>query len=147
VIHRPDWSSQGGDRALVNTCLPGVTTGGSGNVVAADAGHLVPAAVEGGETSLSDAVIERGGIIGDRLLEDCPDPVRLEWELQRLPQEDIDLLFSVMANLKANEDVYDLVTNYERKATIPQVLRAKALFQQLPDELREWILSHQWEQD
>ena len=136
-----DWGS-GGDRALVSTSLPGQTTGGNGAVVVsdADASYPVPA---GGESALSDDVLDVAAAAGESFLEqhDCPDPEGFQEELAKLPQEDIDLLGRVLGQLKAGDDPVDAVMKYERKATIHQVMRAKALVRQMPEEYRNWLFS------
>jgi len=131
-IIRPDWGP-GGDRALA-TSLPGETTGNVAAVREATA-SLLPAAGEDAYLS------EMAGSIGQGIFEQhgCPDPVGFENELKKLPQQDLDLLDSILKRAKAGDDHVDVLLAYERKATIPQLLRAREWFRQMPATFQEWF--------
>jgi hypothetical protein len=133
---------------------PGVAESGSRNLVVAEPSRdLTPAELvaemqdavpaSSGESALPDSTIEMAAAAGDSLLErtGCPDPIGLQVEMAKLPQSDIDLLATVLAQAKATDDPEDIALAFERRATIDQLLRAKAWARQLPDELRQWLVS------
>ena len=138
-----DWGPQAGDRALVNASVPGATVGGNSVALTdavVDAAYPAPA---GGESSLSDDMLELAGAAGDALLErtDCPDQAGFEEELAMLPQADRDVLARVLLALKPDDDPNDVALKYEDKASIPQTLRAQALVRRMPAHMREWLNS------
>jgi hypothetical protein len=137
-IYRPDWGK--GDHRGTAGPVPGQTVGRNA-VTIADAAHPVPASTGSGESALPDATLEMAGAAGDNILEafGCPDPEGFQEELMKLPQADIDLLCQVLAHSKSSDHPYDIAVAYEKKATIHQLLRAKALVRQMPDRYRSWL--------
>jgi hypothetical protein len=142
AIDRPDWSPQGGDRALVSTALRGQTTGGNNAVVASGDGVSYSGAGEAPivaeERDLSDAQEEMAGAVGDQLLMSCPDPEGMEEALEDLSDEAINLLGYVLAT-KMPRTPLDVIFDIEDKATLARTLEIKQWYFGLPDHLKAWI--------
>lgn len=129
-----DWGP-GGDRGSQ------VDTHEQSGITRMTAMDLAPASATLAVSSLSEQTQERAVVVGEGFLESCPDPEGFNDELGKLPREDLDLLASIIANhLRPGDNPYDVAVKYEHKASIPQILRARAWYQQLPAHLQRWLL-------